>query len=63
MKDLSILLEMIQSQLKGVNNVIESAKTTPENYDQSYLKGYKDATQEIADLVEKINAHIQKGGK
>lgn len=63
MKDLSILLEMIQGQLKGVNNVIENSKINAEVYDQSYLKGYKDATQEIADLVEKINAHIQKGGK
>jgi hypothetical protein len=63
MKDLSVILEMIQSQLRGVNNVIENSKTNAELYEKSYLKGYKDATQEIADLVEKINAHIQKGGK
>jgi hypothetical protein len=63
MKDLSILLDMIQAQLTGVQNVMKAAKTTPENYDQSYLKGYEDATIELLTLVEKINGHIQKGGK
>jgi argininosuccinate lyase len=61
MKDLSILLEMIQAQLTGVTNVINSATTSPENYDQSYLKGYQEATKEIYNLVEKINGHISKG--
>jgi hypothetical protein len=63
MKDLSILLDMIQGQLTGVQNVIKAANLSPENYDQSYLKGYEDATIELLTLVEKINGHIQKGGK
>jgi hypothetical protein len=63
MKDLSILLEMIQAQLTGVNNVINNAKINPEAFDQSYLKGYQDATKEVFDLVEKINTHLSKGGK
>jgi hypothetical protein len=63
MKDLSVLLDMIHANLAATNNVIENAKLSPESYDQSYLKGYKDATQEIVNLVEKINSHIVKGGK
>ena len=63
MKDLSILLEMIQAQLTATNNVIKSATITSEAFDQSYLKGYQEATKEVLDLVEKINGHIQKGGK
>jgi hypothetical protein len=61
MKDLSVLLDMIQAQMSAVSHIIDQHK--PENYDQSYLKGYKDATQEIVNLVEKINSHIAKGGK
>jgi glycogen synthase len=63
MKDLSVLLDMIQGQLAGIQNVIKASKINPENYDQSYLKGYEDATLEIVTLVEKINGHLQKGGK
>ena len=63
MKDLSILIDLISANLTGVNNVIENAKLSPEQYSQSYLNGYKDATQEILSLVEKINGHITKGGK
>jgi hypothetical protein len=63
MKDLSILLDMIQGQLTGVQNVMKAANINPDNYEQSYLKGYEDATKELLVLVEKINGHIQKGGK
>jgi hypothetical protein len=63
MKDLSILLDMIQGQLTGVQNVMKAATINHENYDQSYLKGYEDATIELLTLVEKINGHIQKKGK